>query len=502
MTITEAPAADQPGSESAPDEAVDGPNSIIGASALVGGFLALGIFAGWIWVAIIVAIMVMIFFHELGHYLAAKSAGMQVTEFFLFFGPKLFSFRRGETEYGMKMIPAGAYVKITGMASFEEVDPAIEDRTYRQKPFWRRFSVAVAGSAMHFLMALVLLFGALIAYGSFENPDGNWLVDAITPGSAAEEAGLQPGDRLLAIDGQDATDFGDLATVLEPYVGDSVVLSIERDGQSMELATVIGARLTPEGAASIDGLLPFDILLAVGDTPVRTYEEFIAEVDGRFGQEIEVTAQGRGQPEAAVYTVVVDGVVDDAANGFLGVGPRDLRADLSVIEATGETFTTFGRVIKDNTVGLVRLLSPAGITDFLGDTFDGAQVVVDDEASLTERDLARLLVETPPEQSQNRITSIYGIVRLGTDASEAGLLGFLTFMMAVNVAIGVFNLIPALPFDGGHVVIAVYEKIRSTVSGRRYYADATKALPLIYVVLAFFIVISIVALGRDIVDPL
>ena len=101
---------------------------------------------GWAWFVVIAAILVMIFLHELGHYVTAKAAGMKVTEFFIGFGPRLWSFRRGETEYGFKAIPAGAYVKIIGMTNLDEVDPSEEGRTYRSKPYWRKVSVAVAGS--------------------------------------------------------------------------------------------------------------------------------------------------------------------------------------------------------------------------------------------------------------------------------------------------------------------------------------------------------------------
>ena len=114
---------------------------------------------------VIAAVAVMIFMHELGHFLTAKWAGMKVTEFFLGFGPKIWSFQRGETEYGIKAIPAVAYVRIVGMHNLEEVDPADETRTYRQKPYWRRLSVAVAGSTMHFLMALVCIFLVLVFHG-------------------------------------------------------------------------------------------------------------------------------------------------------------------------------------------------------------------------------------------------------------------------------------------------------------------------------------------------
>src|SRR3990170_2434654 len=108
----------------------------------------------------VAGIFLMIFVHELGHFLTAKRLGIKVEEFFIGFGPRIWSFRRGETEYGIKPIPLGAYVKIVGMHNLDEYDPADADRTYMSKPFWRRVSVAIAGSTMHFVLALVALFVA------------------------------------------------------------------------------------------------------------------------------------------------------------------------------------------------------------------------------------------------------------------------------------------------------------------------------------------------------
>ena len=102
---------------------------------------------------VIVALIVMIMLHELGHFVTAKWSGMKVTEYFLGFGPRLWSFRRGETEYGVKALPLGGYVKIIGMSNLEEVPPEDEPRTYRQQPFRKRLLVAVAGSAVHFILA-------------------------------------------------------------------------------------------------------------------------------------------------------------------------------------------------------------------------------------------------------------------------------------------------------------------------------------------------------------
>ena len=107
---------------------------------------------------VIFALVVMVMVHELGHFTAAKLSKMKVTEYFLGFGPRLWSVRRGETEYGVKAIPAGGYVRIVGMTTAEEIDPVDEPRSYRQSTFPRRFFVGVAGSAMHFVMAFLLCF--------------------------------------------------------------------------------------------------------------------------------------------------------------------------------------------------------------------------------------------------------------------------------------------------------------------------------------------------------
>src|SRR5882762_9514711 len=108
--------------------------------------------------AIVVGIVLMVMFHEAGHYITAKRAGMKVTEFFLGFGPRLWSFRRGETEYGVKALPLGGYVKIIGMTNLEEVDPADEPRTFRQARTRDRMKVVLAGVAVNVVRALVLFY--------------------------------------------------------------------------------------------------------------------------------------------------------------------------------------------------------------------------------------------------------------------------------------------------------------------------------------------------------
>ena len=178
---------------------------------------ALGVFAGAGWLIVIGALVVMIFLHELGHYLTAKWSGMKVTEFFLFFGPKIWSFRRGETEYGIKCIPLGAYVRIIGMSNIDQdVAPEDEPRTFRQQSYPKRLLVVSAGSIMHFLQAFLLFFivfcmlgvpggGALAErLGGPPVNEEDWTVGSIQDGSAAAAAGLQLGDEVVSIDGEPA----------------------------------------------------------------------------------------------------------------------------------------------------------------------------------------------------------------------------------------------------------------------------------------------------------
>ena len=188
------PVADLPAHDGAPTE--PGPHrephdpvrpNPLRLLAVIAGIVALGVFVSLPAVIVVLALVFMIFMHELGHYVTARRAGMLVTEFFIGFGPRIWSFRRGEVEYGLKAIPAGAYVRVVGMSNLDEVDPVDEARTYRQQPFWQRFSVAVAGSTMHFLMALVLLFVVFAGFGVADPSD--WSIARVTPSDSIEQQG-------------------------------------------------------------------------------------------------------------------------------------------------------------------------------------------------------------------------------------------------------------------------------------------------------------------------
>jgi membrane-associated protease RseP (regulator of RpoE activity) len=200
-------------------------------AALVG--LAVFVPGSRIPLAIIVGIVLMVMLHEAGHYITAKRAGMKVTEFFLGFGPRLWSFQRGETEYGVKALPLGGYVRIIGMSSLEEVDPADEPRTYRQGRYRDRLKVVLAGVTVNLIIAFLLFFVVIAGRGVAEGPSTT--INSVVAKSAAAQAGLQKGDRIVAVDGQPVKGWDPLKAAIEANGGNPIVLTVDRNGRQVEV---------------------------------------------------------------------------------------------------------------------------------------------------------------------------------------------------------------------------------------------------------------------------
>ncbi len=474
-------------------------NDFTGLALLIGAVLALGFLAGWNWALIVVAIIFMIFMHELGHYVTAKWAGMKVTEFFIGFGPRLWSFRKGETEYGVKAIPAGAYVRIIGMNNLDEVEPGDEDRAYRVKSFPRKLMVVSAGSAMHFLMAIVLIFILVTTYGVGKD-DGSWTIGSISDASAAAALDLEVGDQIISIDGEAIEDFVQFGGLVEVRGGQEVEVVWERDGEIFTESTILGARLTREGAEGFRGLIPRDRILAIEGVEVFSWADVVAETEHRLGEPLEMVVDPAHERFPRVMLgVVVDELApaEDATTGFFGVSQDPATETLGVIGGTSRAVTEFASLTKDATTGLIRFFTPGTLSNFLTDTVDGGTDLTTETAVAEDREIASraLDIRNPDE---DRILSIYGAARAG---ASFDLDGVIFFLAALNVFVGVFNMVPLPPLDGGHVAVAIYERIRS-IGGRRHEVDYARLLPLTYAVFAVLMVIGMFALVRDIIDPI
>ena len=201
----------------------------------------------------IFGIIAVVMIHEAGHLIPAKVFGMKVTEYFLGFGPKIWSFRRGETEYGVKAIPAGGYVRIIGMNPIEEVAAEEEHRTYRGKPFWQKSIVVMGGIASHFVIAFILLWIVAVVVGT---PDADVVLPRVSQitaqlddgsQSAAVDAGIEPGDVIVSIDAVSVEVWDDMSTLLQERAGEEIVIGIERGGVVISATTTLTCRNTETG---------------------------------------------------------------------------------------------------------------------------------------------------------------------------------------------------------------------------------------------------------------
>ena len=409
---------------------------------LAAAIASLGVVFSWGGVVIILALAVMIFLHEVGHFVTAKWAGMKVTEFcILGVGPKIWSIRRGETEYMIRAIPIAAYVRIIGMNNLDETDPADEPRTFRQQSFPKRLLVMSGGSLMHFAQALVLFFVVFAFVGvpgrsglaqQLGGPEPRWGVVEVLDGDAAQKGGIRPGDELVAIDGRRIEEPDDVADAVVPRSGDTVPIVVRRGDAERTLQVTIG------------------------ENP------------------------------------------DHAGNGFLGVRMADFDEPMpSVTTSQGDSIVQSFRAVGDITSQTVRGLgqfATGGLDDFasrvVGDESTDGPAVSGGGGGSGQRD----------DVDENRPISIFGVARIGAESAEDNMAEMLILLAVVNVSIGLITLLPLLPLDGGHIAIAVYERLRSR-RGHRHMADVSRLLPLTYAVVLLLGLLMMSSLYLDIVDP-
>lgn len=199
------------------------------------------------------AIIVFVTAHEAGHFLAAKAVGMKATEFFFGFGPKLWSTRRGETEYGFKLLPFGGYVRIVGMNPLEEVDPQDMGRTYREKKFWEKSVVVLAGVGMNFLIGLLLFWGVVLASGIPGDPIP--VAGLVVEGGPAATAGLEEDDRIVEIGGSAIATWEDATDALASTGPGETTVVVERDGETIAMEVTLAENENVEGAGYL-GVAP------------------------------------------------------------------------------------------------------------------------------------------------------------------------------------------------------------------------------------------------------
>lgn len=395
-----------------PDDTVRGRRALLGIGSLLALLAMLAIANIWIFV-FVVGLLTSVFLHEVGHFVTARRSGMKVTQFFMGMGPRLWSFKRGEIEYGVRALPIGAFVRIVGMNNLDETDPADEPVTYRSKSYPRRMLVITAGSMMHMLIAVVLLFTVYNVWGK-DKANGEVMFVRIETNGPADKAGLKAGDIVESAGGvaiTSASTFVDY--VHKQHPGDLAHIGVRRDSQHLGVNVALGTNPT------------------VGS-------------------------------EGLAYMGVVSGDKASFQN-------------IPFSAAVSSSFTDLWSAAGQSVKGVVKVMNPVNILAHLS----GSNT---DQAS--------------------RPVTVYGISRLSsTIGRETGLPGILLTLAGINVFIGLLNLFPLLPFDGGHAAIATYERLRSR-RGRRYTADVAKMVPVAMTVMTFLVFVLFAGLYLDITNPI
>jgi membrane-associated protease RseP (regulator of RpoE activity) len=294
-------------------------------------------------IAAAIAVLLFVTAHEAGHFLAAKATGMKATEFFFGFGPRIWSTQRGETEYGVKAFPLGGYVRIIGMNPLEEVPPEDMGRTYREKKFWEKSVVVLAGVGTNFLIAFLLFCGVFIANGMNEVVP---TVDTVTEGSPGAEAGLMEGDTIMAIGDYTVENWEDATGALAEVGPGPVTVTVDRAGQTVylemdlvESRTIPGSGFigfgptlenTPVGPIESIGMAGQAVWGGIEDTFYSLYQIFrpssLAQYFGVLGGDTDVPDEIRPVSPIGIVSI---GSQATSATSFLSI-----MAYINVILAT------------------------------------------------------------------------------------------------------------------------------------------------------------------------
>ena len=438
----------------------------------------------------VVAMLVSIGLHELGHLVPAKRFGGKVTQYFVGFGPTVWSRQIGETEYGLKAIPLGGYVKIVGMlppgaeglahdtsydeqgnlvvkvrrsntgmftqlisdaraAEWEHVKPGDADRLFYQLPWWKKVVVMAGGPTVNIAIAFVLFWGVYATVGNVERVDVQPVVDEVVPcivpaaedGRActatelaenptpAREAGLRPGDRFVSFNGEPITEWTQLQTLIRDNDDRTATLGILRDSRRIEVP--VTTTVTPR---PVDDSEPTE-LTPVGFLGVQPVAEPVVVTGGPVYTLEQMSAMA-GETAKALATLPVK--VYEVGRALVGLQERDPTGPVSVVgggRIAGEVAAAEEFPVRDKLVSLVMLVA-----------------------------------------------------------------GF-------NFFVGMFNFVPLLPLDGGHIAGALWEAARRGVARLRRrpdpgYVDVAKLLPVAYVVAAAFLVMGVVLILADLFVPI
>ena len=368
-------------------------------------------------IAFAIALLLSVMVHEFGHYITAKRFDMKVTEFFLGFGKRLWSFTRGETEFGIKAIPAGGYCRIEGMTPRDEMPIGEESRAFFGATTTRKLIVLGAGSFAHFVIGFLLIFSIFFGVGV------NTLlsdISQVAPNSAAAAAGFQPGDKITAVNGKKVTNWYEDSQAIRDSQGKELSFTVLRDGN--------------------------EITISAAPMYVESDKRYVLGVVTKIGTQRE---------------------------GF--------------IPSISESGRAIAVLTRESVKALIAL--PTKVPQLIRQTFGGE------------------------ERDPNGLVGVVGAARVSGDAVSSNKLNnterlgtFLLLVASLNIFVGLFNLLPLLPLDGGHMAVAIADEIRAffaRLRGKPRPAgiDVNVLTPITATVFAVLAVLTAILLITDIFNP-
>ena len=369
--------------------------------------------------AFVVALLLSVMVHEFGHFVTARRYGMWVSEFFVGFGKRIWSVQRGETEFGVKAIPAGGYCKIEGMSPNDAMPEGEEERAFYKASSGKKLIVLGAGSFLHFVLGYLLLFLLFAGVGTNQVLP---IIGEVVSNSAAQSAGIQVGDEVTSINGVEVTTWYKDVEAIRNSQGKELALGLLRDGKNITITAT--PRLT-----DIDGT-----------------ERYVLGI-------VNITGLKRS------------GVVESASNSF-------------------KVTKSF---LSESIKSLAKL--PEKIPALWGATVRGE------------------------ERDANGLVGVVGVARVSGEAVGSDkltpmerLATFLLIVASLNIFVGIFNLLPILPLDGGHMAVAIADEIRAFLArlrGRPRPApiDVTVLTPITMVVFVVLACLTLLLLVADVINP-
>jgi membrane-associated protease RseP (regulator of RpoE activity) len=383
--------------------------------------------------AFVFALLASVMIHEFGHYITAKKYGMRVSEFFLGFGKRLWSFTKGETEFGIKAIPAGGYCRIEGMTATDEMPVGEESRAFFKASSGRKLVVLGAGSFLHFVLGFIILLIIFAGIGTLQ-----------------------------------------------------ATSTISQISECVPRLNAVCADTDPRSPALLVGLKKSDVITSLNGVPVSNWSKDVEVIRNSAGKELIIEIERNGQP-LSISVMPATRVVDGKNYGFLGIVNEYEMVQQAPITSIKNSALGSWDFISSSLKAIISL--PSKIPALWGATVSGS------------------------ERDPNGLVGIVGVAQVsGQAVSTEGLSSaeriqtFLLIIASLNFFVGVFNLLPILPLDGGHMAVAIADEIRALFARIRGKArpqgiDVNKLAPITMVVFVLLAALTVLLLAADILNP-